>query len=292
MSWHKGSVQTSLSTLERKMPSTAVVYTTKNNQPRLKVIGQVGYDLHAALDEAISLPPNEPIRVCTGIRVLNLYGFEENILQVHPLAEVCKTTGVWALSEHVPKQTAIQVTVINRGSEPTTLRNGDKIAQLVTHCPEVAALKRIPLYATDDVKITDSGVIATRRKREPDEGLEERVGVIERCPSDEHSILPTLVDINYSGRVNVYLENAAVEYKAGDVVAYLRMEPITRPTHTILLNVTHQLLRDVVYKFKPVEAPSSSHVFKRPLIPLRRMQRVSREPLRIDSTNNETVYIL
>ena len=280
------------------MPGTAVIYTSKNNESRLEVIGQIGYHLHAALNEPILLLPNELIRVCTGISVVNLYGFEENRLQVHPLADVCKKTGVWALSEHVPKQAAIQVTLINRGSVATTLRNGDKIAQLVTHCPEAAALKRIPLYATDDVKITDSGVIATRMKREPDEGLQERVGVIEGCPSDEHLILPTLVEMNYSGRVNVYLEYAAVEYKAGDVVAYLRMEHITRPTHTILLNVTPQLRRDVtgnvrnMYRFKRVIEPPSSNVFKRPLIPLRRIQQVSREPLRVDCTNNETVYIL
>ena len=223
--------------------SCCIIYATRDNQPRLTDTGLVGYDLHASLKQPIQLPVDQPVRVRTDITIINLLGFEDCNLSIHPLEDVYNKTGIRALTQHVHQIAHIRVMVTHNRSEVVMLNDGDKIGQLVIHRPIPCSSTRIPLYAIDDTKVTKSGVIATSLKRDADQQFQDRVGIIEPCPSDDHFVLPAVIDVNYIGPVNVFVEEGSIDYHTGDVVAYLSMESIKRPQPVVRVLWEKQIVK-------------------------------------------------
>ena len=101
--------------------------------------GAAGLDLAADLDEPLTLPPGGRALVPTGLAIALPPGFEG---QVRPRSGLAHRTGLTVLNApgtiDSDYRGEIQVLLVNLGGEATTVRRGDRVAQLV-----VAAVARV-----------------------------------------------------------------------------------------------------------------------------------------------------
>lgn len=100
--------------------------------PVYKTSGAAGADLCAALDEDICIKPGERRLVPTGLSFEIPKGFEG---QVRPRSGIALNNGVTVLNApgtiDSDYRGEVKVLLINLGSEPFVICNGDRIAQLV-----------------------------------------------------------------------------------------------------------------------------------------------------------------
>ncbi|MDK2784273.1 MAG: dUTP pyrophosphatase [Bacillota bacterium] len=94
--------------------------------------GAAGLDLYAALTEEITLPPGGRALIPTGISVAVPPGWEA---QVRPRSGLAWRYGLTLLNSPGTVDSdyrgEIKVLLVNLGTEPYTVRRGDRIAQLV-----------------------------------------------------------------------------------------------------------------------------------------------------------------
>ncbi len=94
--------------------------------------GAAGFDLPAAVEGELTIAPNERVLVPTGLAIAVPEGHEA---QVRPRSGLALRHGI--LLPNAPGtidsdyRGEIQVIVLNTGTEPFTIRRGDRIAQLV-----------------------------------------------------------------------------------------------------------------------------------------------------------------
>jgi len=100
--------------------------------PRYESSGAAGMDLRAFLDADLLLPPLGRVKVPTGLTVEIPEGFEG---QVRPRSGLAAKFGVTVLNSpgtiDSDYRGEIAVLLVNLGSETFTVKNGDRIAQLV-----------------------------------------------------------------------------------------------------------------------------------------------------------------
>ena len=100
--------------------------------PRYMTQGASGMDLFACLEEEITLTPGQRRLVPTGISVAIPEGFEG---QVRPRSGLAIRNGIGVVNGpgtiDADYRGEIGVLLINFGNEPFTVRDGDRIAQLV-----------------------------------------------------------------------------------------------------------------------------------------------------------------
>lgn len=100
--------------------------------PRYESEGAAGMDLRASLGEDLVIPPLGRSLIPTGIRLEIPEGCEA---QVRPRSGLAASRGVTVLNSpgtiDSDYRGEIKVVLINLGAEPFTVRNGDRIAQLV-----------------------------------------------------------------------------------------------------------------------------------------------------------------
>ncbi len=100
--------------------------------PVYKTSGACGCDICALLSEPVTLKPLERALVPTGLCVAIPQGYE---IQVRPRSGLAAKNGVTVLNTpgtiDSDYRGEIKVILINLGSEPFTINNGDRIAQLV-----------------------------------------------------------------------------------------------------------------------------------------------------------------
>ncbi len=100
--------------------------------PRYMTEHAAGMDLAAAIDEPITLAPRARVRVGTGIAVSLPDGYEA---QIRPRSGLADRHGVSLLNSpgtvDCDYRGEIGVVLINHGDQPFTIRNGDRIAQMV-----------------------------------------------------------------------------------------------------------------------------------------------------------------
>ena len=100
--------------------------------PEYQTSGSAGADLHAYLAESITLKPMERTLIPTGLFVELPEGYE---LQVRPRSGLALKYGVTVLNTPGTVDSDYRgelcVLLVNLGSEPFTVQNGDRIAQAV-----------------------------------------------------------------------------------------------------------------------------------------------------------------
>jgi len=94
--------------------------------------GASGYDLHAALDEPVTLLPGERRLIPTGLKIQLPYGYEA---QVRPRSGLALKHGLTVLNApgtiDSDYRGEIGVILINLGQEAVTIHRGDRIAQMI-----------------------------------------------------------------------------------------------------------------------------------------------------------------
>ena len=122
--------------------------------PEYQTSGSAGADLHAYLAEPVTLKPMERRLIPTGLFVELPAGYE---LQVRPRSGLALKHGVTVLNTPGTVDSDYRgelcVLLINFGSEPFTVQNGDRIAQAV-----VAQAVQVRFVQTDALSETGRGV--------------------------------------------------------------------------------------------------------------------------------------
>ena len=121
--------------------------------PTYKTVGSAGADLRAYLDEPVTLEPMERKLIPTGLFVELPDGFE---LQVRPRSGLALQYGITVLNAPGTVDSDYRgelcVLLINLGTEPFTVRHGDRIAQAV-----IAPVVPVRFITTDALSKTERG---------------------------------------------------------------------------------------------------------------------------------------
>lgn len=121
--------------------------------PRYATEQSAGMDLRAVLDEPVTLRSLERKVVMTDLSIALPRGFEA---QVRPRSGLAAKHGITVLNTpgtiDADYRGNIGVILINLSTEPFTINNGDRIAQLV-----VSKYERIEWVEVDDLDETDRG---------------------------------------------------------------------------------------------------------------------------------------
>ncbi len=112
-----------------------------------------GVDLRANLDEPITLQPMQRVLVPTGLRIALPAGVEA---QVRPRSGLALKHGITVLNTpgtiDADYRGLIGVILINLGSEPFVINDGERIAQMV-----IARHEQAEWELTDELDITERG---------------------------------------------------------------------------------------------------------------------------------------
>ena len=100
--------------------------------PSYATRGSAGADLTACLDQPIVIPPGQRAAVGTGLRIALPEGHEAEIRPRSGLAAkhgLTLTNAPGTIDEDYRGE--IRVLLVNLGSEPVTIRRGDRVAQML-----------------------------------------------------------------------------------------------------------------------------------------------------------------
>lgn len=103
-----------------------------------------GMDLLAAIEQDLDLAPGERALVSTGVALAIPAGYEG---QVRPRSGLAVSAGITLLNApgtiDADYRGTLKLVVINHGSEPVTIRRGERLAQLVLARIERASLELV-----------------------------------------------------------------------------------------------------------------------------------------------------
>jgi dUTP pyrophosphatase len=120
------------------------------SMPQYMTPGASGMDLFANLETEVTLEPGERKMIPTGIAVAIPEGFEG---QVRPRSGLAIQKGIGIINGpgtiDSDYRGEIGVLLINFGKEPFTIRNGERIAQMV-----ISQVFRATLEEVDDLSVT------------------------------------------------------------------------------------------------------------------------------------------
>ncbi|MCL2128475.1 MAG: dUTP diphosphatase [Treponema sp.] len=121
--------------------------------PRYESEGASGMDLRAFLEKDLSVPPLGRAKIPTGLRIEIPEGFEG---QVRPRSGLAAQFGVTVLNSPGTVDSDyrgdLDVILVNLGAETFTVKNGDRIAQLV-----IAPVCRPALEEAGELSVTGRG---------------------------------------------------------------------------------------------------------------------------------------
>jgi len=121
--------------------------------PRYESEGAAGLDVRAFLERDITITPLERARVPTGLFLEIPTGYE---VQVRPRSGLAAKWGVTLVNApgtiDCDYRGEVEIILINLGSEPFVVKNGDRIAQMVL-APVVRAL----VCEVDVLSVTERG---------------------------------------------------------------------------------------------------------------------------------------
>ncbi|MDR2632300.1 MAG: dUTP diphosphatase [Treponema sp.] len=121
--------------------------------PRYETPGAAGMDIRAFLEQDRCISPLERVRIPTGLIFEIPQGYEA---QVRPRSGLAFRHGITVLNApgtiDSDYRGALEIILINLGTEPFTIKNGDRIAQLV-----IVPVSRALLRETDSVSVSIRG---------------------------------------------------------------------------------------------------------------------------------------
>ena len=131
-----------------------IVNTSGNELPAYATAGSAGMDIRANLQEAVVLQPLERSLIPTGLFIELPEGYEA---QVRPRSGLAIKQGITCLNSpgtiDSDYRGEIKVILINLSSEPQTLRQGDRIAQVV-----ISRVAKAQLNPVSTISVTKRGV--------------------------------------------------------------------------------------------------------------------------------------
>ena len=118
--------------------------------PQYMTEGSSGMDLYASLNQEVTLEPGERKLIPAGISVAIPEGFEG---QIRPRSGLAIQKGIGIVNGpgtiDADYRGEIGVLLINFGKEPFSIRNGDRIAQMI-----ISRVYRVTLEEVDDLPST------------------------------------------------------------------------------------------------------------------------------------------
>ena len=135
-------------------PALKVVKTDPRvSLPQYESEGAAGMDLRAFLASDVTLPPLGRAKIPTGLKIEIPAGFEG---QVRPRSGLALRSGLTVLNSPGTVDSDyrgdLEVILINLGAETVTIKDGERIAQLV-----IAPVCRARLEAAETLSATDRG---------------------------------------------------------------------------------------------------------------------------------------
>jgi dUTP pyrophosphatase len=121
--------------------------------PAKQSVGAAGFDISACMDRSVTISPLDRVAIPTGVALEIPPGCEG---QIRPRSGLAKNAGLTLLNSpgtiDSDYRGEITVIVINLGKENVTIKNGDRIAQIV-FSPVLHAV----MTAVDDLSVTERG---------------------------------------------------------------------------------------------------------------------------------------
>lgn len=125
----------------------------KGDLPQYQSLGASGFDVRAQLDKAIQLNPMERVLIPTGLSFEIPLGYE---IQARPRSGWAAKHGLSLMNTpgtiDADYRGEVKVILVNLGTEPVTIQDQDRCAQLVI-CPIVQAQFEL----TDELSDTERG---------------------------------------------------------------------------------------------------------------------------------------
>ena len=121
-----------------------IINESKNQSPKYANMGDAGFDLRANLNEDIIISPGERILISTGLFFEIPLGFEG---QVRSRSGMALKNGLVVLNSPGTIDSSYRgeckVILINQSKEPQTVRNSDRIAQMVIAKHETVEFEQV-----------------------------------------------------------------------------------------------------------------------------------------------------
>ena len=121
--------------------------------PAYETRGAAGMDLRANLENDIIIPPLGRMKIPTGLFMEIPEGYEG---QIRPRSGLAANYGITVLNApgtiDSDYRGEVQIILVNLGSEPYTVKNSDRIAQLV-----IAPVYRAEITETDSLEASSRG---------------------------------------------------------------------------------------------------------------------------------------
>ena len=130
-----------------------IVNTSENELPAYATAGSAGMDIRANLPEAVVLQPLQRSLIPTGLFIELPEGYEA---QVRPRSGLAIKQGITCLNSpgtiDSDYRGEIKVILINLSNEQQTLRQGDRIAQVV-----ISKVAKAQLNLVSTISVTERG---------------------------------------------------------------------------------------------------------------------------------------
>lgn len=109
-----------------------IINSSGNELPTYETFSSAGMDVRASLDSPVTLKPLERTLIPTGLRIQLPHGYE---CQIRPRSGLALRHGISLVNTpgtvDADYRGEIGIILINLSSEPFTVNNGDRIAQMV-----------------------------------------------------------------------------------------------------------------------------------------------------------------
>ena len=130
-----------------------IINRSGHELPAYETFSSAGMDVRAALDAPVTLAPMQRALIPTGLRMQLEHGYE---CQIRPRSGLALKNGLTVLNTpgtvDADYRGEIGIILINLGSEPFTINDGERLAQMV-----IAPYTRVEWEPTDRLDETKRG---------------------------------------------------------------------------------------------------------------------------------------